>query len=87
MHECLEMLDPAIGKHEGKEGRGAGGRVRWLLASTGSLCRGGHPIKQILLKDNYGWGGGEIQSRNFLRVGPGHSLVRTSPESHWACGW
>lgn len=40
-----------------------------------SLYGGGHSILKLVLKDNYAWGCGGIQSRSFIVVGPGHSQV------------
>lgn len=39
---------------------------------TGSLKVGRHPIKILVLKDNYGWGNGGNQSRSFTKVGSRH---------------
>lgn len=33
------------------------------------------PIEKFALEDNYGWGGGDCQSRSFTGVCPGHSLA------------
>lgn len=40
-----------------------------------SLFGGRHPIKHILLKDNYGFSDGDIKSRSFIGVGTGHPHV------------
>lgn len=47
----------------------------WLRTTKGSLYGGVHPMKNIVLNDNYGWGGGRIHSRSFLGVSPEHSQV------------
>lgn len=40
----------------------------------GNNHRGCH-LSDILLKKNYGWGGGGMELRSFIGVGPGHPLV------------
>lgn len=46
----------------------------------GNNHRGCH-LSDILLKKNYGWGGGGMELRSFIGVGPGHPLVHAR---HWS---
>lgn len=57
----------------------------WLCAFTGSLYGGGHAIELLKLKDNFGWGGGGIQSMNFKAVGPGYQAGSTRHAYEYNC--
>lgn len=59
------VLNAIVSSHQ-RRAEGSGGGP-WL-ASTGSLCGGGHPIKKYALKDNYWERSGDASNQGVSHI-------------------